>query len=447
MPDTLNFFDKLPDELCLKIEDELNNSDKSRFDTVCRRFFRLGFFYAQGQMYRVSNSLKQPHLHTTNKLTKQLLYHVVRGEFFQAENIIKADPGLLLEVGTVRDYSDRTIQGTALQIALGAEDVSYESKCNLRYIQRPEEPENTTLEFISKLHEINVASYVRCGHKLYYFDKINNEINHVTLTPQALKKFDSKMTPQFNGIFLFKKQLKQIKSISGHDYSEGMAEMIQRYMKKLPNGEEHITSQINQQFPKGWKKREKVRVKRDSEALNQIFIAIKTSGKNTGCKNSLQKFRNYLDHEYKEKGIIKTGKHFNAHLLIEALELYNEFFNENSKLTPGGKLFWRKVIGYIQRFLPACYAQAFCQHLYYISEMREQLRRDVTFRYVQVVFFPLDSDPACRLGFEYAVEFGGPLLKLEYKTTPYFSMHVEQKSATLRQLIKSSNEKNSCTMM
>jgi len=41
MKDTLNFFDKLPDELCLKIEDELNNSDKSRFDTACRRFFRL----------------------------------------------------------------------------------------------------------------------------------------------------------------------------------------------------------------------------------------------------------------------------------------------------------------------------------------------------------------------------------------------------------------------
>ena len=65
-------------------------------------------------------------------------------------------------------------------------------------------------------------------------------------------------------------------------------------------------------------------------------------------------------------------------------------------------LFWRQVIGYIQRFLPACYAQAFSQGLYYIVENGEKLRRSLEFRYDPGVFiFPLDADPHFRLGYEY----------------------------------------------
>lgn len=51
-----------------------------------------------------------------------LLRHVIRGEQAEAEAMLKKNPALLLEKGKVTDYSGRTIQGTAFQLALGAED-------------------------------------------------------------------------------------------------------------------------------------------------------------------------------------------------------------------------------------------------------------------------------------------------------------------------------------
>jgi hypothetical protein len=91
--------------------------------------------------------------------------------------------------------------------------------------------------------------------------------------------------------------------------------------------------------------------------------------------------------------------------LIDALNLYIEKFNQfgGSWDSPKNILFWRKIIGYIERYVPACYAQALCQGIYSIVENHEKLKRRLTFRYdPNVTYFPLDSDPAFRLGDDYA---------------------------------------------
>ena len=68
------------------------------------------------------------------------------------------------------------------------------------------------------------------------------------------------------------------------------------------------------------------------------------------------------------------------------------------------QLFWQKVIGYIQRFLPACYAQAFAQGIYSIFENDQKLNRNLEFCYNKNTFyFPLDADPLFRLG----IDLGG----------------------------------------
>jgi hypothetical protein len=59
---------------------------------------------------------------TDQKAAKKLLSHVVRGEQDEAKEMIAANPGLLLIQTEAENNSGRTIQGTAFQAALGAED-------------------------------------------------------------------------------------------------------------------------------------------------------------------------------------------------------------------------------------------------------------------------------------------------------------------------------------
>ncbi len=107
--------------------------------------------------------------------------------------------------------------------------------------------------------------------------------------------------------------------------------------------------------------------------------------------------------------MITTGKHFNAQLLVEAFRLFDQnygaFGNFNSRQN---NLFWCKVIGYIQRFLPACYAQAFAQGVYHIVEKGEELNRSFDFRFGRGSYFPLDSNSKFRLGYNYAIGVFAP---------------------------------------
>jgi hypothetical protein len=73
-------------------------------------------------------------------------------------------------------------------------------------------------------------------------------------------------------------------------------------------------------------------------------------------------------------------------------------------------MFWQKVIGYIQRYLPACYAQAFCQGLYDIVDEGKKLSRSLEHQYnkynKRVKFYPLDLNPVFRLGVNYGACVG-----------------------------------------
>jgi septal ring factor EnvC (AmiA/AmiB activator) len=69
------------------------------------------------------------------KKLQKFLNHVIRSEQAQAEEMLKSLAQikgnhaslrrLLLQVGRVKDYSNRTIEGSAFRLALGAEDVKY----------------------------------------------------------------------------------------------------------------------------------------------------------------------------------------------------------------------------------------------------------------------------------------------------------------------------------
>jgi hypothetical protein len=104
---------------------------------------------------------------------------------------------------------------------------------------------------------------------------------------------------------------------------------------------------------------------------------------------------------------------FNPWHLLKAFEKYSAMFNGwyGDGTDPNRwlrlDLFWRQVIGFMQRFLPANFAQVFCTGFYNLNNNRGSLTRSLKlFNFVSnrhIDLFPLDADLTCRLGFDFAV--------------------------------------------
>jgi hypothetical protein len=92
---------------------------------------------------------------------------------------------------------------------------------------------------------------------------------------------------------------------------------------------------------------------------------------------------------------------FNPFYLLMAFEFYNEEF-DNFNDPDRRDLFWRQVIGYIQRHLSACYLQAFARSIYYIVEYDEKVRRDFEFNDAKGSYMRANKGELNNLGYNYA---------------------------------------------
>ena len=191
-----------------------------------------------------------------------------------------------------------------------------------------------------------------------------------------------------------------------------MAEMIKPFFARLENGEAEMQNQVAEIFPCGIEKHE-TEQKQKSETefvpmLNELITAIKNASNedvqaalNNQCNNSglylvLNKFRAaFTDLSHGEKI-------FNPHYLLAAFEAYVNKFDWNNPDWNKLDLFWRQVIGFVQRFLPATYAQAFAYDLFDIVENKHSCPRSFNYRYnSDFSFYPL-SDSFTWLGFNFA---------------------------------------------
>ena len=187
-------------------------------------------------------------------------------------------------------------------------------------------------------------------------------------------------------------------------WDDEMWEMLEKYMTS-----EEVARQYQEIFPEG---HEKYFADQTSFDFSVIVNAI-TQGSAADVQaalnkkqddsllcQSLNQFRaDFTALSYQEKV-------FNPKHLIKALELYDQQF-ENWDW-PKRDLFWRQVIGFTQRFLPANIAQDFAQGLNYRVEEKEKSRRSFNFRFGGGSIYPLIFDSLSGLGFDYAVlERGG----------------------------------------
>jgi len=124
---------------------------------------------------------------------------------------------------------------------------------------------------------------------------------------------------------------------------------------------------------------------------------------------ALNRFREqFAQHSHSEKI-------FNPQHLLRAFEVYNALWNQcerdgSDRDYKKRDLFWRQIIGYTQRFMPACYAQAFAQGLYYLVKVDqdaswrpEPVNRALKLKHDNFSYFPLPVDPRSGLGFDFAI--------------------------------------------
>ncbi|MBA3660283.1 MAG: hypothetical protein H0W64_00985 [Gammaproteobacteria bacterium] len=252
---------------------------------------------------------------------QRLATAIIQGQKNEVVKLLKNgfDRNLLLKKVLVKDYSGRKIQGTPLQLALGAED--------LNNAKQPE-----------------------------------------------------------------------------------IAEVVKRALLEMPGGYTEFTAQVREQFPAGWEEKENIRVVKDKRAVTKVFNCILHASPAGDeykdleriCGVPLQEFRNYLE----PKKTIKTGKHFNIQILLDGILLLgNNYDALGGWNSVKGNVYYRKVIGYIERFVPANYAQALSEELIVNGEMKRRFELLDNYGH-QVSFYPLDLDATYRLGYDFGVEGG-----------------------------------------
>ena len=172
-------------------------------------------------------------------------------------------------------------------------------------------------------------------------------------------------------------------------------EKIEPYFDLLINGQAIKAQQVNAIFPEGIPKQTPYDFKGlistiTSSPENDIDAALAKEQNNTPICNALNEFRS------KFEALARKEMLFNPTHLIAALTTYNNKLNQWS--WNKRDLFWRQVVGYTQRFVPACLAQAFVQSIPSIVQESKPLARSLISEYKSIPFFPLADSSG--LGFD-----------------------------------------------
>ncbi len=217
---------------------------------------------------------------------------------------------------------------------------------------------------------------------------------------------------------------------------EGMCEMIASYLSA-----DEVATQFTELFPDGieahvedQKRQSQTDFEPMLQAVKQTILAERSPDPRnpddpnnnlnaTLNKNATNELYIKIETLFRQPytALSHREKIFNPCHLLRALEVYNELWNQlesdgSDRDYKKRDLFWRQIVGYIQRFVPACYAQALAQGLYYLVKVDQDaswhpvsLSRDLKLKYDNFLYFPLHVGPCSGLGFDFAIYGAGCL--------------------------------------
>jgi len=168
-----------------------------------------------------------------------------------------------------------------------------------------------------------------------------------------------------------------------------MCQMLLPFLDRLPGGREEALKQMQARFPES----------KEEEKPYDFKPLVADIRANNNVEAAFEKFRE----DFKPR-VIKKGKHCNVQALLDAMKVYDDNYDDNDDLWSAEQcsLLWCQVIGYLQRMLPACYAQAFCQGLYNVTDDKQPLKRSL--RMVDgFSFYPADPTSRVGIGFDFGV--------------------------------------------
>lgn len=212
-------------------------------------------------------------------------------------------------------------------------------------------------------------------------------------------------------------------------WDEEMCKMLMEYMQP-----EEIILEYNQIFPQGVETHCASQkpfnfseifnvISQSSDADVQAALS-KEQNETTLCK-ALNQFR------VEFTNLSCQEKIFNPQHLIMAYNKYIEFYDDRFDRSLQNKraLFWKQVVGFVQRFLPANIAQDVAQGIYHLVREKKAALRSFKFRTDPGDIFPLTFDSHSGLGFDYGVgamnlNYGTPTNRTD---ASYFKAYIEDK--------------------
>lgn len=190
-------------------------------------------------------------------------------------------------------------------------------------------------------------------------------------------------------------------ALLSHDFT--LWRKMEPYFDKLPEGQAEKARQFKEIFPEGLPQQHHYDFNTLVQVISNtsdadIMTVLRKENNDTPICQAFNDFRATFT------AIAMKETFFNPSHLIKALEVYIN--QSNTWSSHKRDLFWRQVVGYVQRFLPACYAQAILQGLYSIVEEIKPLERLLNYQFSSISYYPLTESSG--LGFDFGIDYSLP---------------------------------------
>jgi hypothetical protein len=337
--------------------------------------------------------------------TKALLQAVVYSDYKKVEEILKSNPKLLFEKGTVTDYSGRVhVNRTAFQLAIGAEDFDVRNKYGKTMVDGIVElilkhfntlPGKTTDEINTIIREQYKGQFPE-GSDVLESERLMNDFSSLHQIYKVLEKTSD--IACYNTL-IFDDQL----------HRTVQAVKIEKFNNLRALDHAVIKAASNSDFDIAFEALKKCAVLNNIISVHEVNIEL---------LKALYHFRYHLE----PKTSFLMGTHFNHLLLAEAISLYiQNFAYFGNNFNPKNAFTWQKIIGYIERFVPACDAKMLAHGIVPIYQLNEKIPRSLNFNDGKGKYFPLIFRlNEGELGYGCAVGREGQTLKYAQLNNLYF---------------------------
>lgn len=350
-----------------------------------------------------------------------LVQAVLHGDEIMVRNILKAKPDLT-QIGTGIDFSGRAFTGTAIQAAIACGDFAPNRNstgfCELLFEELKRQRSSDCYSIVEKqilqLYKKSLHVYLQ-KQEMEIMALEDAKANGHTIDDALMQILKERQRTYRNAI----KSNDLMKIISTHTNPDPDPE-------KAPDAQKDNVIRVDQALI------DAITNATDSE----IQAVLDDPTVNSPLYHLIKQYRIDVDRLCQSE-IIANPQH-----LLKLFTLYHAFYNRVIYVDPQLQkrtLFWCHLVGYVQRYLPACDAQLFAKPgLYNTVQNVARNSRDFHFQCSGDSIFPLSFDSHSGLGNKFAVGDNSCSLPISVSSPRclLFTKLMSSKNSGLSELVK-----------